>query len=106
MSCETAATLYGSASVPEPSGVATGAGSVVEATISLSVRINVKLVVFIQAHVSVHVNVIDHVLFPTHVDIYNFVGEDTVHTGAILSIFVTHALQLHVFHALSFTYHT
>lgn len=66
----------------------------------------VKLNVFIHAALSVHVNVTFHVLYHATVDNNVLLGcTDTLQLGFVLSIFVTFALQLHSFHAKSFTYH-
>ena len=66
----------------------------------------VKLNVLIHPHVDVHVNVTVHVLYHATNDIGLLLGcTSTLHTGFVLSIFVTFALQLHSFHAKSFTYH-
>lgn len=66
----------------------------------------VKLNVFIHAAASVHLNVTVHVLYHATNDIGLLLGcTSMLHTGFVLSIFVTFALQLHSFHAKSFTYH-
>lgn len=66
----------------------------------------VKLNVLIALPVDVHVNVTVHVLYHATNDNDVLLGWLlTVHTGFTLSIFVTHVLQLHSFHAKSFTYH-
>ena len=61
-----------------------------------------KLVVLTPAHPSVHVNTICHVAFAATCVL---LGAHHVQLGFVLSIFVTHVLQLHTFHAKSFTYH-
>ena len=66
----------------------------------------VRLNVFIHAALSVHLNVTVHVLYHATNDIGLLLGcTSMLHTGFVLSIFVTFALQLHSFHAKSFTYH-
>jgi hypothetical protein len=66
----------------------------------------VKLNVFIHAALSVHLNVTVHVLYHATNDNDVLLGCTlTLHTGFVLSIFVTLALQLPSFHAKSFTYH-
>lgn len=66
----------------------------------------VKLNVFIHDALSVHLNVTVHSLCHATNDIGLLLGcTSTLHSGTTLSIFVTFALQLAVFHARSFTYH-
>ena len=66
----------------------------------------VRLNVFIHAALSVHLNVTVHVLYHATNDIGLLLGcTSMLHTGFVLSIFVTFALQLAVFHARSLTVH-
>ena len=66
----------------------------------------VKLNVFIHAALSVHFNVTVHVLYHATNDNGVLLGcTSMLHVGFVLSIFVTFVLQLHSFHAKSFTYH-
>ncbi len=66
----------------------------------------VRLNVFIHAALSVHLNVTVHVLYHATNDIGLLLGcTSTLQLGFVLSIFVTFALQLAVFHAKSLTVH-
>ena len=66
----------------------------------------VKLIVLIKDQVSIHLNTTFHVLYHSTNDIGLFVGCTLiVHSGRILSMFVTSILHDEVFHATSLIYH-